>query len=73
MLLSVLDFLTQVVCSGLRQSSHGVGVDSAATLLTAAGDNPERFRSDAGCTVSQEPDISFLRFLPRSCHIAIIA
>jgi transposase len=26
---------------------HGVGVDSAATLLAAAGDNPERLRSEA--------------------------
>jgi transposase len=26
---------------------HGVGVDGAATLLVAAGDNPERLRSEA--------------------------
>jgi transposase len=36
---------------------HGVGVDSAATLLAAAGDNPERLRSEATwahlCGVSQ--------------------
>ena len=42
-----LDQLTQAVCPALRQT-YGVGVDSAATLLTAAGDNPERLRSDAG-------------------------
>jgi transposase len=42
-----LDQLTQTVCPALRQT-YGVGVDSAATLLTAAGDNPERLRSDAG-------------------------
>jgi transposase len=57
-LLSDLDSLTQAVCPGLRQTC-GVGVDSAATLLTAAGDNPERFRSDAGfaalCGVSPLP------------------
>jgi transposase len=28
-------------------SLHGVGTDSAATLLVAAGDNPERMRSEA--------------------------
>jgi transposase len=57
-LLSDLDCLTQAVCPGLRQT-YGVGVDSAATLLTAAGDHPERFRSDAGfaalCGVSLLP------------------
>jgi transposase len=57
-LLSDLDSLTQAVCPGLRQT-YGVGVDSAATLLAAAGDNPERFRSDAGfaalCGVSPLP------------------
>jgi transposase len=42
-----LDLLTQTVCPALRQT-YGIGVDSAATLLTAAGDNPERLRSDAG-------------------------
>jgi transposase len=26
---------------------HGVGVDTAATLLVAAGDNPQRLRSEA--------------------------
>ncbi|MGB5760630.1 MAG: IS110 family transposase, partial [Acidimicrobiales bacterium] len=26
---------------------HGVGIDTAATLLVAAGDNPERLRSEA--------------------------
>jgi transposase len=42
-----LDQLTQAVCPALRQTL-GVGVDNAATLLTAAGDNPERLRSEAG-------------------------
>jgi hypothetical protein len=42
-----LDQLTQAVCPALRQTS-GVGVDNSATLLTAAGDNPEHLRSDAG-------------------------
>jgi transposase len=58
LLLSDLDSLTQAFCPGLRQT-YGVGVDSAATLLTAAGDDPERFRSDAGfaalCGVSPLP------------------
>ena len=40
-----LDNLTQAVCPGLRQT-FGVGIDGAAILLTAAGDNPERLRSD---------------------------
>jgi transposase len=57
-LLSDLKSLTQAFCPGLRQA-YGVGVDSAATLLTAAGDNPERFGSDAGfaalCGVSPLP------------------
>ena len=48
LLLSDLDSLTQAVCPGLGQTYGGVGVDSAATLRTAAGDHPERFRSDAG-------------------------
>jgi transposase len=42
-----LDQLTQAACPALRQT-YGIGVDSAATLLTAVGDNPERLRSDAG-------------------------
>lgn len=53
-----LDLLTQSVCPALRQT-YGIGIDSAATLLTAAGDNPERLRSDAGfaalCGVSPLP------------------
>lgn len=57
-LLSDLDSLTQAVCPGLLQT-YGVGVDSAATLPTAAGDNPERFRNNAGfaalCGVSPLP------------------
>jgi transposase len=45
-LLSDLDALTQAACPGLRQS-YGIGVDGASILLTAAGDNPERLRSEA--------------------------
>ena len=41
-----LDALTQAACPGLRQS-YGIGVDGAAVLLTAVGDNPERIRSEA--------------------------
>ena len=46
MLMSDLDALTQAACPGLRQS-YGIGVDGAAVLLAAAGDNPERIRSEA--------------------------
>jgi transposase len=42
-----LEQLSQEVCPALRKT-FGVGVDNAATLLTAAGDNPERLRSEAG-------------------------
>jgi transposase len=45
-LLADLDSLTQAVCPGLRQT-YGVGVDGAAILLTAAGDNPQRIHSEA--------------------------
>jgi len=45
-LMSDLDALTQAACPGLRQS-YGIGVDGAAVLLAAAGDNPERIRSEA--------------------------
>jgi transposase len=45
-LLADLDALTQAACPGLRQT-YGIGVDGAAILLTAAGDNPERLRSEA--------------------------
>ena len=45
-LMSDLDALTQEACPGLRQS-YGIGVDGAAVLLAAAGDNPERIRSEA--------------------------
>ena len=45
-LLADLDSLTQAVCPGRRQT-YGVGVDGAAILLTAAGDNPQRIRSEA--------------------------
>jgi transposase len=44
-LLRDLDALTQAACPGLRQT-YGIGVDGAAILLTAAGDNPERLRSE---------------------------
>jgi len=39
-LLKDLDVLTQEACPGMRQT-YGIGVDGAAILLTAAGDNPE--------------------------------
>ena len=43
------------MCPRLRQT-YGVGVDGAAILLTAAGDNPQRIRSEAAfaalCRVS---------------------
>ena len=45
-LLSDVNSLTQAVCPGQRQTC-GVGVDGAAILLTAAGDNPQRIRSEA--------------------------
>ena len=45
-LMSDLDALTQAACPGLRQS-YGIGVDGAAVLLAAVGDNPERIRSEA--------------------------
>ncbi len=45
-LLSDLDAVTRAACPGLRQS-YGIGVDGASILLTAAGDNPERLRSEA--------------------------
>jgi len=57
-LLDDLDSLTQAVCPGLRQT-YGVGIDGAAILLTAAGDNPQRIRSEAAfaalCGVSPLP------------------
>ena len=49
----LIDDLTQAVCPGLRQT-YGVGIDSAATLLTAAGDNPERFGTMQGSRLSVE-------------------
>jgi transposase len=49
------------MCTGLRQT-YGIGIDSVATLLTAAGDNPVRLNSDAGfaalCGVSLLPGSS---------------
>ena len=42
-----LDTLTMRANPGLRQL-RGVGPDTAAALLVAAGDNPERLTSDAG-------------------------
>jgi transposase len=44
-----LDALTQAACPGLRQS-YGIGVDGAAVLLEAVGDNPERIGSEAAFT-----------------------
>jgi len=41
-----LDSLTAVTAPKLR-AVFGIGVDGAATLLVAAGDNPERLRSEA--------------------------
>lgn len=53
-----LEILTTKANPGLRQV-HGVGPIVAARLLTAAGDNPERMRTDAGfaalCGVSPVP------------------
>ncbi|MCP9899408.1 IS110 family transposase [Cyanobium sp. Cruz CV13-4-11] len=45
-LMADLDGLTQAACPGRRQS-YGIGIDGAAVLLTAVGDNPERIRSEA--------------------------
>ncbi|MEB3260042.1 MAG: hypothetical protein VKP63_05370, partial [Cyanobacteriota bacterium] len=50
-LLADLDSLTQAVSPGLRQT-YGVGIDGAAILLTAAGDNPQRIRSEAASNAS---------------------
>ncbi len=44
-LLADLGSLTQVMCTGLRQR-YSVGIDGAAVLLTATGDNPQRIRSE---------------------------
>jgi transposase len=44
-LMADLDALTQVACPGLRQS-YGIGIGGAMVLLTTAGDNPERIRSE---------------------------
>ena len=48
----------------MRQS-YGIGVDGAAILLTAAGDNPERMRSEASfaalCGASPLPAGSGIR------------
>ncbi len=41
-----LDALTLQAAPQLREL-HGVGVDAASTLLIAAGDNPERIRSES--------------------------
>lgn len=41
-----LDRITQAVAPGLR-AAQGIGPDNAAALLIAAGDNPERLRSEA--------------------------
>lgn len=45
-LIADLDAFTQAACPGLRRA-YGIGVDGAAVLLVAAGDNPERIRSEA--------------------------
>jgi transposase len=45
-LTAVLDELTTRTNPALR-AAKGVGVDVASVLLVAAGDNPERLRSDA--------------------------
>ena len=42
-----LDELTTAVAPALRALT-GIGPDGAATLLTAAGDNPDRIHSEAG-------------------------
>jgi transposase len=41
-----LDRITKAVAPGLR-AAQGIGPDNAAALLIAAGDNPERLRSEA--------------------------
>jgi len=41
-----LDRITQAVAPALR-SAQGIGPDNAAALLIAAGDNPQRLRSEA--------------------------
>ena len=41
-----IEALTDYACPALRQV-YGVGPDTAATLLVALGDNPERIGSDA--------------------------
>ncbi len=46
MLQQLLDPLVHETAPGLL-ALHGVGVDTAAALLVAAGDNPERLRSEA--------------------------
>jgi transposase len=46
MLQQLLDPLVHEAAPGLL-ALHGVGVDTAAALLVAAGDNPERLRSEA--------------------------
>ena len=57
-ILADLDHLTAVVSPSLR-ASIGIGVDTAAVLLSVAGDNPERIRSErafaAICGVSPLP------------------
>ncbi|MGB5756235.1 MAG: IS110 family transposase, partial [Acidimicrobiales bacterium] len=46
MLEGLLDSLVTETAPSLL-ALHGVGIDTAATLLVAAGDNPERLRSEA--------------------------
>lgn len=44
-ILADLDHLTAVVSPSVR-ASIGIGVDTAAVLLSVSGDNPERIRSE---------------------------
>lgn len=66
-LMADLDGLTQAACPGLRQS-YGIGIDGAAVLLMAVGDNPERIRSDGGFRrhLRRQPPASKFRQLPAS-------
>jgi hypothetical protein len=49
---------------------HGVGVDTAAILLVAAGDNPERIRNEAaGAPVRRRLDASIRQTAPASAQL----
>jgi transposase len=43
---AVLDAITRTAAPALREA-FGIGPDSAAEMMIVAGDNPERFRSEA--------------------------